>query len=118
MFPFVARVISGTLSVMRKVFLFATLLLALPVLAVEHPFDFGQYPTDQTPTGFVSTVVGSGKPGDWKVILDEVAPTMAPLTGQAPSVTKRAVLAQLARDPRDDHFPILIFNGDSYGDFK
>jgi 3-keto-disaccharide hydrolase len=103
---------------MRRFFLLATMLLAWPVRAVEHPFDFSQYPTDQTPTGFLSTVAGSGKPGDWKVILDEVAPAMAPLTAQAPSVTKRPVLAQLARDPRDDHFPLLIFNGQSYGDFK
>jgi hypothetical protein len=94
------------------------MLWMLCVRAAEQPFDFSQYPTDKTPSNFLSTVAGSGKPGDWKVIMDEVAPTIAPLTAQAPSVTKHAVLAQLDRDPSDNHFPLLIFNKQSYGDFK
>ncbi|MCL5097226.1 MAG: DUF1080 domain-containing protein [Candidatus Omnitrophica bacterium] len=86
-------------------------------LAAEQLFTFSDYPLHEPPPGFRSTVSGSGKPGDWQIIQDEVAPLMAPITSKAPSVAKRAVLAQLARDPTDEHFPMLIFEGEEFGDF-
>ena len=92
-------------------------MLALPAGAAERKFDFSDYPFDEKPPGFRSTVAGQGKPGDWKVILDDVPSLMPPLTPQAPSMAKHAVLAQLARDPADEHFPLLIFDGETYGDF-
>ena len=42
---------------------------------------------------------------------------MAPLTTNAPIVTKRAVLAQLAQDATDEHFPLLIDEGVVLTDF-
>ena len=82
------------------------LLFALPALAAERIFDFGAWPENQTPPGFRSAVTGKGKPGDWKVILDEVPPLLTPLNPATPVVTKRPVLAQLAQDPTDEHFQI------------
>ena len=32
-------------------------------------------------------------------------------------VARKAVLAQLAQDPTDEHFPLLIYEGDTVGDF-
>ena len=92
-------------------------LLAVPVGAAERKFDFGEVGEGKTPPGFRSAVTGHGKPGDWKVVLDDVPPLLAPLTPQAPSVTKRAVLAQLAQDPADEHFPLLIFEEEIFDDF-
>lgn len=69
------------------------------------------------PAGFRSTVSGDGMPGEWKVILDEVPPLLAPLSDKAPVVTRRAVLAQTSRDKTDEHFPLLIFDGETYSDF-
>jgi len=92
-------------------------LASLPLSAAETNFDFGAMPLDQAPPGFRSAVTGEGKPGDWKLILDEVPPLLPPLTPQAPVVAKKAVLAQLAQDPTDEHFPLLIFDGETYGDF-
>lgn len=103
---------------MRTSILFAVTLLALRAAAVERVFNFSESPLEQTPTNFYSTVGGQGKPGDWKVILDEVAPGIAPLTANAPAVAKQAVLAQLARDPRNEHFPMLLFTNETFGDFK
>lgn len=87
-------------------------------LAAERVFNFGDYPENQTPAGFRSVVTGSGKPGDWKIIMDEVAPILAPLSPNAAAVARRPVLAQLAQDPTDEHFPLLIFDQETYNDFS
>lgn len=91
-------------------------LLALPALAAEHIFDFGSWPENQTP-GFRSAVTGKGKPGDWKILLDAVPPLLAPLNPGGTVVTKRPVLAQLAQDSTDEHFPLLIYEPESFDDF-
>jgi Domain of Unknown Function (DUF1080) len=93
------------------------LLLAFPVAAAELKFDLSQFHRDEAPPGFRSTVTGEGKPGDWKVIEAQVPPLLAPLTRTAPNVSTRAVLAQLAQDPTDEHFPLLIYEDDTFTDF-
>lgn len=85
--------------------------------AAERVFDFRTMPENQPPPGFRSALAGGGQPGNWRVILDEVPPTLAPLTASAPVVTKQAVLAQLAQDPTDEHFPLLIDESDVFTDF-
>lgn len=103
---------------MRRCFQWVLFLLAVPAMAAERKFDFSEFRQNETPPGFRSAVTGKGKPGDWKVILEDVPPLLAPLTPQAPSsVTKHAVLAQLAQDPTDEHFPLLIYDEEKFGDF-
>jgi hypothetical protein len=102
---------------MRYVLFAAGLILTLAAGAAERKFDFGQFPENQTPPGFRSVVSGLGKPGDWKIIMEAVPSALKPLTPQAPSITKRAVLAQLAQDSTDEHFSLLIFDGETFGDF-
>src|SRR5439155_6998901 len=102
---------------MRGLALLLPLLSAVPALAAERKFDFSAVPDGQTPSGFRNAVTGQGKPGDWKVILAETASAIPPRTAQAPAVTKQAVLAQLAQDPSDEHFPLLIFEDEVFGDF-
>jgi len=92
-------------------------MLALPGLAAERTFDFSEIPAGQTPPGFRSTLTGSGKPGEWKIILDETPSLFPPLTPQAQSTARRPVLAQTAQDPTDEHFPLLIFEEEVFGDF-
>ena len=96
----------------------ATALLALRISAAERTFNFGDFPIDQSPTNFRNVVVGNDRPGEWKVLLDEEPPLLEPLTPKAPSLTRRAVLAQDGRDPDEHHFPMLVFDRDSYGDFE
>ncbi|HZR18089.1 MAG TPA: family 16 glycoside hydrolase [Verrucomicrobiae bacterium] len=103
---------------MHKYFVWTWLLLALPAIAAERKFDFGEFHEGQTPPGFRSAVTGKGKPGEWKIILEDVPPLLAPLSSQAPPpVTKHPVLAQLAQDPTDEHFPLLIYEDEKFGDF-
>ncbi len=102
---------------MRSQCLWVLLLLTLPAAGAERKFDFSQFPLDQAPRGFRSAVTGQGKPGDWRTILDETPPTLATLTPKGHAITARAVLAQLAQDPTDEHFPVLIFEEETFGDF-
>ncbi len=102
---------------MRKQCLWLGLALSLPAVGAELTFDFGGFSTDKAPPGFRSTLAGTGKPGEWKMIMDEVPPLLPPLTAKAPVVTRRTVLAQLSQDPTDERFPLLIFDGDVFSDF-
>jgi hypothetical protein len=102
---------------MRHHFLWALVLPVLAASAAERKFDFTDTSENQTPPGFRSTVTGKGKPGQWRVVLDAVPSQMPALTPLAAAVAKRPVLAQLAQDPTDEHFPLLIFQEDTYDDF-
>jgi Domain of Unknown Function (DUF1080) len=102
---------------MRNYIIWFQALWVLPVMAAERVFDFNELHENQAPPGFRSTVTGKGKPGEWKIILDDVPPKLAPLTPQAQVVTKRAVLAQLSQDPTDEHFPLLVYEDETFSDF-
>jgi 3-keto-disaccharide hydrolase len=102
---------------MRAFSFWALALLALSAAGAERSFDFGEWRQSQSLPGFRSSVTGKGKPGDWKILLDDVPPLLAPLSPQASVETKQAVLAQLAQDPTDEHFPLLIYDDANLGDF-
>ncbi len=103
---------------MRTYIFLLAAFLALPALAAELDLNFSDYPLDQTPSNFVNTVAGRGKPGDWRVILDDAPSAMPSRNSNAPSMTQRSVLGQLERNAINDHFPMLVLNDDTYGDFK
>ncbi|HKW29169.1 MAG TPA: family 16 glycoside hydrolase [Verrucomicrobiae bacterium] len=106
---------------MCKWFFGFALALAWPVFGAEIKIDFGNFPTNATPTGFHSALAGGGKPGDWKIVMDESPSAFAPLTPQAsrsPAMTQHAVLAQLSQDPTDERFPMLIYDKETFKDFK
>ena len=85
--------------------------------AAERKFDFSQFAEKQSPTNFRAAVTGQGSPGDWKVLLAEVPPVVPLLSPKAPTVTKRAVLAQLSEARDESRAPLCIFEGDSFNDF-
>src|SRR2546425_7698963 len=94
-----------------------TLCFAGRVCAAERHFDFSGAKLNEPPPGFRSTVSGEGQPGEWKIVEDQ-ASAQGTLTNVNPSVTvRRQVLAQLSRDTTDEHFPLLIFEGETFGDF-
>jgi hypothetical protein len=90
---------------------------ALSADAAEKVFDFSETAEGKTPAGFRSLRAGQGAPGEWQIVMDEVPPLLAPLTDKAPSVTRRAVLAQVNQDPADERFPMLVLDGESFSDF-
>jgi Domain of Unknown Function (DUF1080) len=102
---------------MRYCLFLAAALLACPASGAERVFNFGEYTFDQTPSNFVSAVTGSGKPGPWKVILDETPSAMPARDTNAPAMTQHAVVAQMGGLPVNLHFPMLVFNDEKYDDF-
>ena len=85
--------------------------------AAEMVFDFADTAEGKTPAGFRSLLAGRGAPGEWKIVMDEVPPLLAPLTDKASVVTRRGVLAQVNQDPTDERFPLLVCDRESFGDF-
>ena len=101
----------------KKLLFLAVLTFAGPLFAAERVWDFSQMPTNQPPKGCFSTVAGEGKPGDWKVIMDEFPVPLEPISSTAPKTYSKAVVAQTTWDHTDEHFPMLILGEDSYKDF-
>src|SRR5882724_9318303 len=99
----------------HHLFLLGLLLMAGRLSAAERVFDFSKMPTNQPPADAVSMAAGEGQPGVWKVLMDE-AP-MVSLDSNSPVMAKKSVVGQLASDATDEHFPLLILGGDTYGDF-
>lgn len=85
--------------------------------AGEIFFDFTKEKQDETPAGFLNTVSGEGKPGIWKIVEAEV-PTALPNLLRTTPAAKGLVLAQLSRDLTDEHYPMLIYTNETFGDFK
>lgn len=110
--PFLA-----SLAAMERILALMIVIACSLAGAAELHFDFSSAPVGQTPKGFTNALAGGGEPGVWQVVMDEVPPLMAPLTAQAPAVTRRAVLAQLSKDAADERFPMLVYDGESFGDF-
>lgn len=93
------------------------LLAATRVPAAELKFDFSSLAIGTSPTGFVSTVTGRGTPGRWEVRAVEAPSAFAPLTSFAKSTSTMNVLAQVDRDPTDEHFPMFVYAGEEFDDF-
>jgi hypothetical protein len=105
----------------QKLFLLCLIALGFSAAGAEITLDFNDYPAGQTPTNFTSALAGEGLPGDWKVVSDVAPSSFAPLMPAftpAPADVSRNVLAQLSQDPTDEHFPILIYDGATFKNFK
>lgn len=102
----------------RFILLLAAALLPAVLPAAERFFDFATMPVGKPPVGFQSELTGVGAPGDWKVILADAPSAFNPLTPGALNTAKRGVLTQLATDAADERFPVLVFQGETFGDFS
>jgi len=104
---------------MQRGFIIAVLFLwCVSGRAAEKVIDFSRFKLNELPTGFRSLVTGSGKPGDWKVVLDRTVSALPPVPGRTPSMADQSVLAQLARDRIDEHFPVLVYDEETFDDFS
>jgi hypothetical protein len=49
--------------------------------------------------------------------MDEAPPALAPLSSNAPAMNRVPALAQIATDPTDERFPMLIYDKETFKDF-
>jgi hypothetical protein len=105
---------------MRTLVFCLLLALVFPVTAAEVTLDFGNYSGDRGLTNdFSSALAGGGRPGDWQTVMDEVPSAFAPiLSNTPPTMNHIPVLAQLDTDPTDERFPMLIYNKETFKDFR
>jgi hypothetical protein len=106
---------------MRKWSFGFALVLALSARGADLKIDFSNFPTNTTPTGFHGALAGGGEKGDWKIVMDESPSAFAPLlsqTNRLPVLTRHPALAQLSQDPTDERFPMLIYDQETFKDFK
>jgi len=106
---------------MRKLFFSLAFMLALSAFGAEIKIDFSDFPVNETPAGFHGALAGGGQPGDWKIIMDETPSAFAPLTpqaGQTQATSQHAVLAQISQESNEERFPMLIYDKETFGDFK
>jgi hypothetical protein len=100
---------------LRPVILCLCLGLTASLSAAELLWDFSQVKPGELPPGFRSTVSGEGKPGRWEVRFEDLPAALAP-AGKSAN-TRKPFLAQTAQDPSDEHFPLLIYEKERFGDF-
>ncbi|HTH46365.1 MAG TPA: hypothetical protein VMB21_02535 [Candidatus Limnocylindria bacterium] len=84
--------------------------------AAERSFDFSQTKPGEMPEGFRAFRAGIGKEGDWQIVLDDIPTEFKPRSTNAAAANRLPVLAQVARDAVDERFPILLYDGEVYGD--
>ena len=85
--------------------------------AAEKQFDFSNLSEGDVPAGFKSLLSGTGKMGEWKIILDEVPSALKPFSTRAVTSSKRPVLAQSSKDTTDERFPIFLYDEEIFDNF-
>ena len=92
--------------------------LAVSGSAAELRFNFSEDAAGTALTNFSSVVAGGGPPGAWKIVDDDVPSAFAAFTDQAPNVSRHGVLAQTSQDMADERFPMFVYDGEIFKDFK
>ena len=87
--------------------------------ADERKLDFSAARESETPAGFRSAQTGSGRgpAGQWKIVMEDVPPVVAPLSAKSPVVNRRPVLAQLSTDKDESRSPLFIYEAEPFKDF-
>lgn len=99
-------------------FLLSVCLLAWGVSGAELRFDFAAEPEGTTPTNFQTVLAGGGLPPAWKIVGDDVPSGFMAFNSKLPMLEHSTVLAQTSQDLTDEHYPMFIYRGDVFRDFK
>ena len=103
---------------MRMFIWFLGTLMAWSVAGAELQFSFSDLATNSSLAKFHAELFGGGGPVTWKIVADEVPSAFAPLTDRAQNVARRSVLAQTSQDKTDERFPMFVYDGERFRDFK
>jgi len=102
---------------MRRIVLTLFLLAMFRVQAAELSLDVSGSKPGEFPSGWTNLLAGTGKPGSWEVRLESVPSSLEPLSAQAVNLNRRAVVVQTVPSAEDERFPLLLWNGQKFGDF-
>lgn len=103
---------------MRNLVLLCVLAFCLRARGAELQFNFGELAANGGLTNFHAAVFGDGGPAAWKIVPGEAPSAFAPLSAGAPAAGGGSVLAQTSQDPADRRFPMYIYDGEVFRDFR
>lgn len=103
---------------MRIFLLLGSLMAALSVSGAELRFNLADTTEGGVPAKFTPILGGSGGAPTWKMITTEIPSAFGTFAGGAPVMNHARVLAQTSADVADERFPMLVYEGDIYRDFK
>ena len=81
-------------------------LLALPARGVELVLKLGETGSEQSPANFTNVVAGEAQSGLWLARMDKSL-----------GATNNVVLTQTRRSPKDEYFPMCIYQREKFDDF-
>ncbi len=93
-------------------------MLGWSAAGAELRFNFGDLAVDGGLTNFHAAVFGEGGPAAWKILPGEAPSAFAPVTPGAKAATGGSVLAQTSQNPADRRFPMFIYDGEKFRDFR
>lgn len=103
---------------MRILTTISGLLLALAMQGAEMQFNFSDTPVGQLPPKFEPLLAGQGAPGEWKVVMADVPSGFLAFSNQPVAMNRHGVLAQTSTDATDERFPMLLYTGEKFRNFK
>jgi hypothetical protein len=104
---------------MRYLFFLCFLLLAWRAAGDEVHFSFGDMGADGSLTNFQAELLGGGGPVAWKLLPGEAPSAFPSLTDPSKTVSGGgSVLAQTSQDPTDERFPMFIYDGEKFRNFR
>ncbi len=93
--------------------------LVLPAAGAEVKINFSDYSQQDLANDFHPALAGGGEPGNWQIVMDDVPSAFTPLsTTGTQAMNHTPVLAQLAGDPTDERFPILVYDKETFKNFQ
>jgi hypothetical protein len=103
---------------MRMFAWFFGVALAWSASGAEIHFNFSDLPVGDRPTNFTAILDGGGAPAKWETVLADVPSAFGVFSNQAPIINRHCVLAQTSTDKTDERFPMLLFTGEKFRNFK
>jgi hypothetical protein len=103
---------------MRNFLLLCCFMLGWPVVGAEVQFNFGEMAANGSLTNFHSVLFGGGGPVSWKVLPGEAPSAFASLTTGGHAAAGGSVLAQTSQDMTDERFPMYVYDGQKFRDFR
>lgn len=104
---------------MRHLVLLGILLLGWPAVGAELQFSFGDLGADGSLTNFHAELLGGGGPVSWRLLPGEAPSAFTQLADPTKHVAGAgSVLAQTSQDPTDERFPLYIYDGDKFRNFR